>query len=505
MVTFGISGRKNSTKTPQYFTVADGLQDIYAKLVRPVEDTYLFENFHSPPLTKAEIAARPNIMLIGQYSTGKTSFIQHLLGRDYPGAHIGPEPTTDRFVAVTFGEEEKVVPGNAAVAQSDQPFGGLAKFGSSFLSKFQVSESPAALLDSVTFIDTPGVLSGDKQRLGRAYDFVKVCQWFAQRSDMIILLFDAHKLDISDELKDVISVVKENEDKIRIVLNKADQISNQQLMRVYGALMWSLGKIIQTPEVVRVYIGSFWIPLSPVESENSTLLKAEQIDLLNELHNLPKNAAVRKINEMIKRAKQVKVHAILISHLREQMPSLFGKGAKQTKLIANLNAEFTKVQQIYKIPSCDFPDYEQFREVLLKSDISQFPRINSKLIEGLEEALAIHLPDLLKIFSAPSHNFFSPSINPFSGQKLVSPDEPASNIDSDDKLRYVKLFRSQNLENGKITGDKARDIFKASGLSEDLMATIWDEADQDRDGRLTESEFIKAMRLMQIEICKREQ
>jgi len=29
-------------------------------------------------------------------------------------------------------------------------------------------------------------------------------------------------------------------------------------MRVYGAMMWSLGKVVRTPEVMRVYIGSFW-------------------------------------------------------------------------------------------------------------------------------------------------------------------------------------------------------------------------------------------------------
>lgn len=87
------------------------------------------------------------------------------------------------------------------------------------------------------------VLEGEKQRIDRGYDFIGVLQWFAERVDRIVLLFDAHKLDISDEFKRSIEALRGHDDKIKIVLNKADMINPQQLMRVYGALMWSLGKV----------------------------------------------------------------------------------------------------------------------------------------------------------------------------------------------------------------------------------------------------------------------
>lgn len=138
------------------------------------------------------------------------------------------------------------------------------------------------------------------------YDFAAVLEWFAERVDRIILLFDAHKLDISDEFSEVIKALKNHEDKMRVVLNKADQIETQQLMRVYGALMWSLGKIVNTPEVIRVYIGSFWShPLR--NTENRRLFEAEAQDLFQDIQSLPQKAAVRKLNDLIKRARLAKV------------------------------------------------------------------------------------------------------------------------------------------------------------------------------------------------------
>ena len=67
--------------------------------------------------------------------TGKTSFIKYLLGQEYPGARIGPEPTTDRFNVVSysggpaannsddsFGSAPVVIPGNALVVDERMQF-----------------------------------------------------------------------------------------------------------------------------------------------------------------------------------------------------------------------------------------------------------------------------------------------------------------------------------------------------------------------------------------------
>ena len=87
------------------------------------------------------------------------------------------------------------------------------------------------LLEQISFIDTPGILSGEKQRINRNYDFTGVTEWFAAKCNLILLFFDPHKLDISDELKRVILSLRGHEDKIRIVLNRVDQVNTFQVTR----------------------------------------------------------------------------------------------------------------------------------------------------------------------------------------------------------------------------------------------------------------------------------
>lgn len=299
--------KNDATKNPQVFnSVVDGLKKLYFKNLKPLEEAYLFNDFHSPAMSEPDFVAKPMVLLVGQYSTGKTTFIRYLLERDFPGIRIGPEPTTDSFIAVMHGDNEQVVPGNALIVDPKKPFRTLSSFGNAFLNRFCCSELPSAVLESITIVDTPGILSGEKQSVARGYDFTGILKWFAERCDRIILLFDAHKLDISDEFQRGIEVLRDYDDKIRIVLNKADMVTTQQLMRVYGALMWSLGKVINTPEVARVFIGSFWDQPLQID-ENRKLFEYEANDLFADIQSLPRNAALRKLNDFIKRARLAKV------------------------------------------------------------------------------------------------------------------------------------------------------------------------------------------------------
>lgn len=398
---------KSSKKKPHQVSVTsiiDGLKRLYNEKLKPLEVAYRFNDFVSPPLTNSDFDAKPMVMLLGQYSTGKTTFIKHLLKCDYPGAHIGPEPTTDRFVVVMSGPDERSIPGNTIAVHADMPFSGLTSFGGAFLSKFECSQMPHPLLDQITFVDTPGVLSGEKQRTQRTYDFTGVISWFAAKCDLILLLFDPHKLDISDEFKRVISSLRGNDDKIRVVLNKAHQVDTQQLMRVYGALMWSLGKVLNTPEVTRVYIGSF--NDKPIEEATAgpigqDLFEKEQDDLLMDLVDIPRKACDRRINEFVKRARAAKIHAYIISHLKKEMPAMIGKAKAQQRLIDNLEEEFGKVQREYHLPPGDFPDVQHYKEILSSYNIDKFEKLKPKMIQAVDDMLGYEIPELLKNFKNP--------------------------------------------------------------------------------------------------------
>jgi len=418
---FGGKERKPVPSVPPPYSASDDekkewvlreLAKIYTTVFKPIEEATKFDVFYSSLLNEAEFRTPPMVLLIGPYSVGKTTFIHYLLGRGFPGERVGPEPTTDRFVAVMYGEDERTIPGNALTVAPNSPFRALQREGNHFLARFEGSMCDSPLLEHITLIDTPGVLSGEKQRVARNYDFDVVVQWFAERVDLIILLFDPFKLDISDELMSVIKGFKGHEDKVRVVLNKADQVSQQQLMRVYGALMWSLGKVLETPEVCRVYVGSFHDE-ELKDPDTAPLLAAEMADLLADLRDLPHQSAMRRVNELVKRARLLKAHLYLLDHLRDQMPNVYGFDRKKKELLDTMPAQFRAVCRARGLSPGDFPDITKFSQVAKELDFVHFPRINGtrlkkgKALADLEKALADQIPALMEYLPrgrATQHN-----------------------------------------------------------------------------------------------------
>uniref|UniRef100_A0A3Q0S2B5 EH-domain containing 2a n=1 Tax=Amphilophus citrinellus TaxID=61819 RepID=A0A3Q0S2B5_AMPCI len=475
--------------------VTEELKNLYYKRLLPIEKYYSFHHFHSPSYEDADFGNKPMVLVMGQYSTGKTTFIRYLIEQDFLGSRVGPEPTTDCFTALMYGEAEGIIPGNALTMDPKKPFRNLDPFGNSFLNRFQCVQMPNRVLESISIIDTPGILTAAKRKLSRGYDFPAVLRWFAERVDRIILLFDAHKLEFSDELTRAFGALCGYEDKLRVVLNKADRVDSQQLMRVYGALMWSLGKVFRTPEILRVYIGSFWS--EPRQTcDHYQLIELEEEDLLADIRNLPRNAAVRKLNDLVKRARLA--HAHIISYLKQEMPTIFCKESKKHNLIYQLPVIFNKIQQQHRVPAGDFPDCTKMQEKLLSQDFSKFKRLKPSLMTSLDKLLTTDIANLVPLLQNQEPRKKSlPGV--LDGEFLGT----FSEADFDEwvvekhKPKYDEIFYNLSPNAGKLSGTKVKEWMTKTLLPNSVLAHIWRLSDVDGDGMLDNEEFALAVHLIE--------
>mmetsp|Transcript_662 Transcript_662/g.932 ORF Transcript_662/g.932 Transcript_662/m.932 type:complete len:482 (+) Transcript_662:66-1511(+) len=387
---FKVEGRDSAS-----MRVIVGLQEIYRKEMKDLEEKSFFYKFQRETLSESELQAKTHVLIMGPYSTGKTTFIRYLLGKDFKSMNIGPEPTTDTFTVLMHGEEDHTVPGNTLTLVPTLPYSGLQQFGTGFLKRLCGCLSTSNFLEHLTIIDTPGALTGEELELRRSYRFPHVSHWFADHSDLIILVFDAHKLDISDELREVMEKLLHFQDKIRIVLNKADQIDHNQLMRTYGSLMWTIGNIFPNPEVIRVYVGSFWD--KPYKHKvHEGLFNRDKEALANELASIPKDCAINKTDKLAVRVRKLKAHLCLVGHIRNLVP-MWGSEIIKQRIMNDLPKIFSEVMNKYDINESDMPEVVEFGQVLKGFSLCDLPLLRTDAIHQLDSIIKIKIPKVLSL------------------------------------------------------------------------------------------------------------
>jgi len=240
------------------------------------------------------------------------------------------------------------------------------------------------------------------------------------------------------------------------------------------------------------------------------LFEDEMQDLVSDLKSVPRNGVLRKINELVKRARMVKVHSYIISHMREQMPFM-GKKRKQQQMINNLEDVFFDVKRKHDLVLGDFPDVDKFREKLtVYDDFSKsFKKYNAKIITNLEHALEKSVPKLMKQLPAVHRKQReeqagknAKAANPFENPMSAGSSDISRNawlVTGAMKSEFDNVFEGlPGAAAGKVSGGNVAPELRRQGpkLSETELRQVWALSDCDGDGYLTAEEFAVAMYLI---------
>ncbi len=234
--------------------------EIVAQKLTPVAMRY---GYSDVPL-ETTIKWRPLVLVLGNYSSGKSTLINDFLGAKIQGT--GQAPTDDSFTVLTHDETASATAsvqvtetrdGQFLLNSSEFPFEALKKHGQRFASHFRLKKVNSPFLENLAIIDTPGMLDSISER-DRGYDYQEVIGDLAQIADLVLVLFDPHKAGTVREahtsLRETLPA-RTFEDRVLYVLNRIDECASMiDLLRVYGTLCWNLSQITGRKDIPPIHL-----------------------------------------------------------------------------------------------------------------------------------------------------------------------------------------------------------------------------------------------------------
>jgi EH domain-containing protein 1 len=300
------------------------LLEIVAEHLTPVAMRY---GYSDVPL-ETTIKWRPQVLLLGNYSSGKSTLINDFLGAKIQ--KTGQAPTDDSFTIITYDDslpedaEIRVTEtrdGKFLLNDPEYPFETLKKHGQRFASHFRLKRVNSPFLKNLAIIDTPGMLDSITER-DRGYDYQEVIGDLAQIADLVLVLFDPHKAGTVREahtsLRDTLPS-RTFEDRVLFVLNRIDECASLiDLIRVYGTLCWNLSQITGRKDIPMIHLT--YSPKDAAErEENQDLSYLSHLE--NQREELKKAVLQAPCYRLDNLAAFVETHGERLAHLLEAMIS----------------------------------------------------------------------------------------------------------------------------------------------------------------------------------------
>ncbi|KAI8437617.1 hypothetical protein MSG28_011876 [Choristoneura fumiferana] len=382
------------------------IKKLYENSIKPLETLYKYRDLSNRHFGDPEIFSKPLVLFMGPWSGGKSSILNYLTGLEFTewSLRTGAEPSPAYFNILMHGKDPEVLDGTQLAA--DWTFSGLQKFGQGLEERLRGLRHPSKILEKVNIVEIPGILEVRKQ-VSRVFPFNDACQWFIDRADIIFLVYDPSKLDVGPETEAILDQLKGRESQTRIVLNKADSVKPEELMRVQSALIWNISPLMSSAQPPVMYTVSLWS--MPFEAGAPVrLLQAQERELLRDLRQAIDKRIENKISSARRFAVRVRNHAKMVDcYLTTYYnhKTIFGN----KKLIADAIIENPQNYHIYEglstltnISRYDLPDPETYRDFFRLNPLYEFQQLAATCtyfrgcpINRLDVAIAYDLPEIV--------------------------------------------------------------------------------------------------------------
>ena len=177
----------------------------------------------------------PLISVLGTFSAGKSTFINHLLGQQLQ--QTGNQAVDDKFTVICFSEDEqsKVLPGIALDSDPRFPFYQISRDleevesgeGKRIDSYLQLKTSNSEVLRGRIIIDSPGFDADDQRQ-----SILQGTEHIINLSDLVLVFFDARHPEpgaMRETLNHLVSktILRQDATKFLFILNQIDTAARE--------------------------------------------------------------------------------------------------------------------------------------------------------------------------------------------------------------------------------------------------------------------------------------